>query len=43
MKLGGLLKWGVFHKRDCFGKGGWGSLAERLFYNSYGKLTITKI
>jgi hypothetical protein len=38
MKLGALLKWGVFNKGDFFRKGGQGSFAVRHFYNGYKTL-----
>jgi len=43
MKLGALLKWGVFNERDCCKKGDRGSFAARHFYNDEGKLKIAKI
>jgi hypothetical protein len=38
MKLGALLKWGVFNKGECFRKGDQRSFAVRRFYNSYENL-----
>ncbi len=38
MKLGAILKWGVFNKGEHFRKGGRGSFAVRRFYNGYKNL-----
>ncbi len=43
MKLGALLKWGVFNKRDFCKKGDRGNFSVRQFYNDEGKLKIAKI
>ncbi len=38
MKLGAILKWGVFNKGECFRKGDQRSFAVRYFYNGYKNL-----
>jgi hypothetical protein len=44
MKLGALLKWGHFNKRERFRMGGTGSLYSEMFFNGYRKQKVfTKI